>query len=103
MYQNVPCVLKWNKCIDVQNVHHSNLSSKSFLYNVFLCIIEQTKRNYYIHGQNFHRFVLNHYKTSDKCGQRVLEVKGEALAKALRCWNRVNKSPHFINVAVVRV
>jgi len=38
--------------------------------------LEQTERNYYIHGQNFHRFVLNQYKTSDKYGQRVLEVKG---------------------------
>ena len=58
--------------------------------------LEQTKRNYYIHGQNLHRFVLNQYKTSDKYGQRVLEVKGEALAKALRRWNRVNQSPHFL-------
>jgi len=57
---------------------------------------EQTGHNYYVHGQTFHRFVLNNYKTSAKYGQRVLEVEDKELLRALRRWLRINQSAHFL-------
>ena len=55
---------------------------------------EQKKaHNYFVHGTNdTYTFVLNHYKTSGKYGQRTMEVTDKDVKFALRRWMRHNYS-----------
>jgi len=61
---------------------------------------ERKSRNYFVYGSarqgGSFRFVLNHYKTSGKLGQRVMEVTDGVVKRALRRWIRHNQSDHFL-------
>ena len=57
---------------------------------------DKQSNNYFVHGRDYFLFVLNHYKTSGKYGQRTLEVADADVKQALRRWMRHNDSGHFL-------
>jgi hypothetical protein len=58
---------------------------------------EKTSHNYFVHGTNdTYSFILNHYKTSGKYGQKTMEVTDDDVKQALRRWMRHNDSEHFL-------
>eukprot|EP01043_Picozoa_sp_COSAG02_P042246 COSAG02_NODE_3576_length_6538_cov_3.358907_2_plen_208_part_00 len=59
---------------------------------------QKTQHNYFVHGKDdTYMFVLNHYKTSGKYGQKVMEVEDRDVKFALRRWMRHNYSQHFLS------
>ena len=53
---------------------------------------KKTEHNYLIKSQTGFEIILNHYKTSDKYGQRRIKIDQEPVKKALRRWLRHNES-----------
>ncbi len=53
---------------------------------------KKTEHNYLMKSKTGFEIILNHYKTSDKYGQRRIKIDQEPVKKALRRWLRHNTS-----------
>lgn len=58
---------------------------------------QKAQHNYFVYGTNdTYTFILNHYKTSGKYGQKTMEVTDGDVKQALKRWMRHNDSGHFL-------